>query len=64
MDYWQGVASRLNILSIVLIVAGAVLCFGAQKLAPLVFKNPQKMVLPVKLAGLALAAAGALITLL
>ena len=63
MSYWQGVASRVNVLSIVLLIVGAVLCFGAQKLAPLIFKNPDTMVLPLKVAGLLLAAIGALITL-
>ena len=64
MDYWQGVLSRLNVVSVILIVAGAVLGFGAKKLAPLVFKNKQDMVLPVKMAGLLLVVIGALITLI
>jgi hypothetical protein len=63
MDYWQGVLSRMNIVSIVLIAAGAALSFGARKLAPLVFGNKRDMVLPVKMAGLLLVVVGALITM-
>jgi len=64
MDYWQGVLSRLNIVGIVLVLVGAALSFGAKKLAPLVFKNPDKMVLPAKFSGLLLVIIGALIILI
>ncbi|MBN1778434.1 MAG: hypothetical protein JW811_09970 [Clostridiales bacterium] len=64
MDYWQGVLARMNIAGIVLVLVGAALSFGAKKFVPLVFKDSEKMVLPVKFAGLLLAVAGALIILL
>ena len=64
MEYWQGVLSRVNVVGIAMVLVGAALSFGARKIAPLVFKEPEKRVLPIKFAGLALAAAGALITLL
>ncbi len=63
-SYWAGVASRVNIPGVVLLVIGVVACFGAPKLAPLIFKNQEKMVLPMKVAGLLLAMIGALITIL
>jgi len=62
MDYWQGVGSRLNVFSIVLLAVGAVLSFGAGKIAPKLFPNNEKMVFPMKLIGLGLAVIGALIT--
>ena len=62
-SYWSGVLSRLNIAGIVLVLIGAAVCFGANKLANRFSKNPEKTVLPLKIGGLALAMAGALITL-
>jgi hypothetical protein len=64
MNYWQGVASRANVFSIILLIVGAVLCFGAAKIAPKLFPNNEKMVFPLKLAGLGIAVIGALMTLL
>ncbi|HPJ03254.1 MAG TPA: hypothetical protein PKU80_10480 [Candidatus Limiplasma sp.] len=63
MDYWQGVLARINIPGAILVLVGAGVSFGAKKLAPLVFKEPDNKVLPMKFAGLALVCAGALITL-
>ncbi|HPF86891.1 MAG TPA: hypothetical protein PK537_02420 [Candidatus Limiplasma sp.] len=63
MEYWQGVVSRISVPGIILIVLGAVLCFGAQKLAPMLFKDEQK-ILPMKMTGLILVIAGALIALI
>lgn len=63
MDYWQGVLSRVNIVGIVLVLVGAGISYGAKKIAPLIFKEPENKVLPIKFAGLALVAVGALITL-
>ena len=64
MEYWQGVLDRISIPGAVLILLGAAISFGAQKLAPRIFKDPEKMVFPVKMTGLALVIAGALITLI
>ena len=64
MEYWQGVLERVNLAGILLVLVGAALSYGAKKIAPLVFKNPEPKVLPIKFAGLILVAAGALITLL
>ncbi len=63
MEYWQGVMARVNIVGLILVLVGAGISFGAKKLAPLMFKEPDAKVLPVKFVGLALALAGALITL-
>lgn len=63
MEYWQGVLARVNIVGLLLVLVGAGISFGAKKLAPLLFKEPDAKVLPVKFAGLALALAGALIIL-
>ena len=64
MNYWQGVLSRVNVVGVALVLVGAALSFGAKKLAPLIFKGPENKALTIKFAGLALALAGALITLL
>ncbi len=61
--YWSGVLSRFNVAGIALVLIGAAVCFGANKLANRFSKNPEKTVLPLKIGGLALAIAGALITL-
>ncbi|MBE0600717.1 MAG: hypothetical protein IH607_02950 [Firmicutes bacterium] len=63
MNYWQGVLARMNIVGVILVLVGAGISFGAKKLAPLLFKEPEAKVLPIKFAGLALAVIGALITL-
>ncbi len=55
--------ARVNIVGVILVLVGAGISFGAKKLAPLLFKEPEPKVLPIKFAGLALAVAGALITL-
>ena len=64
MDYWQGVASRVNLPGVLLVLVGAALSFGAKKLAPLIGKDAEKATMPIKLAGLALVVIGALITLI
>lgn len=64
MDYWQGVASRVNVFSVILLIVGAVLSFGAAKIAPKLFPGKEKIVLTMKFAGLGLAVIGALIALL
>ena len=63
-SYWAGVASRVNIPGVILLIIGMIVCFGAKKLSPLLFKNPKKMALPMKFTGLLLAIVGALITIL
>ncbi len=62
-SYWSGVLSRMNVVGIAFVLVGAAVCFGANKLARRFTKNPEKTALPLKLGGLALAMAGALITL-
>ena len=63
MEYWQGVLARVNVVGVALVLVGAGISFGAKKLAPILFKEPETKVLPIKFAGLALAVVGALITL-
>jgi hypothetical protein len=64
MDYWQGVASRLSVPGITLMVMGALLSFEAPKLCTLVSKKEgERAIAPMKVAGLLLAVLGALILL-
>lgn len=61
---WQKVLSRLSVTGVTLLLAGAVLCVQAAKLCRLVLGDRgERAVLPVRLVGLALALAGALILL-
>ncbi|MDD3410632.1 MAG: hypothetical protein PHY12_07455 [Eubacteriales bacterium] len=64
MTYWEKVASRLSVPGLALIVVGALLCAQAQRLCTLAFKEKgARLVLPAKIAGVALALLGALIML-
>ena len=64
MSYWDGVLSRLSVPGMVALAVGALMCWEAPKLAKLVFKEGgDRAVLPLKVAGLLLALAGALILL-
>ena len=64
MTYWQGVASRLSIPGLVLLVLGAAAIFGAPKLCARLFRQGgERAIMPVKVAGLVLAVLGALILL-
>ena len=62
--YWQGVLERLSIPGLCLLAAGAVLGYGAKWLAAkLPWLGGERAVVPVKVAGLVLALAVALILL-
>ncbi len=62
--YWQNVLSRLSIPGLCLMVLGAALGYGAKWLGGKVFKRGgERAVVPLKVAGLVLALAGALILL-
>ena len=64
-SYLQGVLSRISIPGLVLILAGAAVCFGAHRLAPRLFKNnADNAVLPLKLGGLLLVLIGVALTLI
>ena len=64
MTYWQGVLSRLSVPGIALMVIGAWLSLDADKLCALLWKEKGKQAaVPMKIAGLVLAALGALILL-
>lgn len=61
---WNGVLARLSVPGLILLVAGAVLGYGARRLAPLFFgKGGDRAVTPMKVVGLGLALLGALILL-
>ena len=55
---WQKILSKMSPLGLLLLLAGAALCFAAPKAC-----RRQGLVLPLKAAGLALALAGAVILL-
>lgn len=62
--YWQNVLSRLSTPGICLLVLGAVLGYGARWLSGKVFgQGGERAVVPMKVMGLVLALAGALILL-
>ena len=67
MTYGEKVLSRLSVPGVALLVVGAALGFGAEKLAALVFRGDEekarKAAVPLKLGGLLVALAGALILL-
>ena len=64
MSYWNGVLSRLNLPGIALLLLGALLTYGAPRLAPRFFpKGGDRAVMPLKVAGLALAVVGAVLCL-
>lgn len=64
MTYWQGVASRLSIPGLVLLLLGAGVIGSAPKLCAWLFKQGgERAIMPVKVAGLVLAVLGALILL-
>ena len=61
---WQKVLSRLSVPGVTLLLAGVVVCVQATRLCRLVLGDRgERAVLPVRLAGLALALLGALILL-
>ena len=55
---WPKIASKLSLPGVALLLAGAALCLAAPKAC-----RRQRLVLPLKAAGLALALAGAVILL-
>lgn len=62
--YWQNVLSRLSIPGLCLMVLGAMLGYGAAWLSGKVFgQGGERAIVPMKVAGLLLALAGALILL-
>ena len=62
--YWQEVAGRLSIPGLCLLLLGAGLGYGARWLCAKVFRQGgERAVVPVKVAGLLLALAGALLLL-
>ena len=64
MGYWDGVLSRVNLPGLILLALGAVATYFAPRLAPRLFpKGGDRAVMPLKVAGLALAVAGALMSL-
>lgn len=67
MTYGEKVLSRLSVPGVALLVIGAALCFGAEKLSGLVFRGDaekaRKATTPLKFGGLLVALAGALILL-
>jgi hypothetical protein len=61
---WKGIASRLSLPGLALLVMGAAIGYEAPMLCKLVWKEKgEKLVTPMKLVGLALALVGALILL-
>ena len=61
---WQKVLSRLSVPGVTLLLAGVVVCVQATRICRLVLGDwGERAVLPVRLAGLALALLGALILL-
>lgn len=64
VSFWEKVMGRLSVPGLLLVTAGAVLVFQAEKLCRLLFKdNGEKAVLPVRILGLALAVFGTVILL-
>ena len=64
MPYWEGVLSRLSLPGLILMAGGAVLCFAAPAIAKRLKKQGgERVVTPLKVAGLAAALLGALILL-
>ncbi len=62
--YWQNVLSRLSIPGLCLLALGAALGYGAKWVGGKLFKQGgERAVVPLKVAGLALALVGALILL-
>ena len=63
-DYWQDVLARLSVPGLILALLGAILCYGAPKIAPRIWKQGgDQAIMPMKVAGLALAILGVLILL-
>jgi Na+/proline symporter len=61
-SYWQGVLSRLSVPGLILLALGAVLCYGAPKIASLIWKEEaERAITPLKVAGLLVAILGAII---
>ena len=61
---WDQIFSRLSVTGVTLMLAGIVLCLYATKLVRFIFRERgERLVLPVRLAGLAVAVFGALILL-
>ena len=66
MTYGEKILSRLSVPGVALLIIGAVLGFGAERAAALVFRDERKArkaVLPLKIGGLLMALVGALILL-
>ncbi|MEA5015751.1 MAG: hypothetical protein VB099_14450 [Candidatus Limiplasma sp.] len=64
MSFWEKMMGRLSVPGLLLVTAGAVLVVQAAKLCRVLFKdNGEKLILPVKILGLALAVLGAVILL-
>lgn len=65
MSYWESVVSRVNVPGVLLLLVGALLTYGAPKLAPRIDpKGGDRAVVPLKVAGLVLAVAGTILSLL
>ena len=63
-NYWQDVLARLSVPGLILALLGAILCYGAPKIAPRIWKQGgDQAIMPMKVAGLALAILGVLILL-
>ena len=64
MTYWDKVSSRLSVPGLLLLAVGALLCFLAPRICAWLWKKRgDRAVMPVKVVGLVLALAGALILL-
>ena len=64
MNYWQTVASRVNVPGLLLLALGVVLSFGAPRLSRWLGKwGGDRAILPMKVAGLVLAVLGAIVAL-
>ena len=61
---WDQIFSRLSVTGVTLLVAGCALCLYATRLVRFIFRDHgDRLVLPVRLLGLAVAVFGALILL-
>ncbi len=61
---WDAIFSRLSVTGVTLLLCGALISLYATKLARFVFREKgERLILPLRLAGLALAVFGALILL-
>ena len=61
---WDDIFSRLSVTGVTLLLCGVLLCLYATKLVRLVFRERgERLLLPLRLLGLALALLGALILL-